>query len=247
MRKVEEYREALRGLADWEPFLLEHSGLPGPRANLELIDAVADEADAAQLRRWATLSPDEAPAGGSEEFLAACGVVGLGRLVASGETHELTALRRLAGDPRWRVREAVAIALQRWGDADFPGLLEEMRSWARGSALERRAAVAALCEPRLLSSRERAREVLDLLGQVTAQLPGLSHRTSAEVRTLRKTLGYGWSVAIVASPEDGKERFEALLASDDPDIRWLVRENLRKKRLERMDAAWTGEVLARTS
>ena len=150
MAKTDEYRETLRRLDDWEPFLLEHSGLPGPRANLELVSAVADEADEDALRRWAALDPNQAPTGSAEEFLPVCGVVGLGRLVAEGDRSLLEELRRLAEDPRWRIREAVAIALQRVGDADFAALHEEMERWAAGSPLERRAAVAALCEPRLL-------------------------------------------------------------------------------------------------
>jgi len=45
MSKVEEYREALRELGDWDPFLLRESGLPGPRGNIELGRAVAEEGD----------------------------------------------------------------------------------------------------------------------------------------------------------------------------------------------------------
>ena len=100
-----------------------------------------------------------------------CGVVGLGRLLAGGNAAVLADLRRLAADPRWRIREAVAIALQRFGDADFAALLGEMRRWARGTALERRAAVAALCEPRLLGKPDRVRDVLALLEDVTVALP----------------------------------------------------------------------------
>jgi hypothetical protein len=247
MGRVEEYRQALREFAEWEPFLLEHSGLPGPRGNLELAAAVAEEADAATLRRWAALGPSQAPSGSAEEFLPVCGVVGFGRLLAEGDRAVLTDLRRLADDPRWRIREAVAIALQRFGDADFERLLHEMRRWARGTALERRAAVAALCEPRLLQESYRVRNVLVLLDGVTAQLPELGDRRSVEFGTLRKTLGYAWSVAVVALPQEGKPRFEHLLESDDPDIRWIVRENLRKKRLERMDPAWVANALARAS
>ena len=157
----------------------------------------------------------------------------------------LADLRRLAADPRWRIREAVAIALQRFGDADFAALLGEMRRWARGTALERRAAVAALCEPRLLGKPDRVRDVLVLLERVTVALPALGDRRSDEFRSLRKTLGYAWSVAVVALPEQGKPVFERLLGSDDPDIRWVVRENLRKKRLERMDREWVEDALAR--
>src|SRR5439155_6383706 len=34
--RVDRYRNELRTLEDWEPYLKERSGLPGPRANLEL-------------------------------------------------------------------------------------------------------------------------------------------------------------------------------------------------------------------
>jgi HEAT repeat protein len=170
-----------------------------------------------------------------------CGVVGLGRLLAVGDRSVLAELRQLASDPRWRIREAVAIALQRFGDADFPALLDEMRRWASGTPLVQRAAVAALCEPRLLTEPDHAREVLELLELVTAGLPAVDSRRSDEFRTLRQALGYAWSVAIVALPEEGKALFEHLLASDDPDVRWVARENLRKKRLERMDPAWVDD------
>jgi len=51
MRRVEQYRAELRRLSDWEPFLKKNSGLPGPRANLELVEAVGEEADAERLWR----------------------------------------------------------------------------------------------------------------------------------------------------------------------------------------------------
>ena len=125
-----DYRRTLRDLAEWEPFLLEQSALPGPRANLELAAAAAEEAEEEALRRWAAVAPDAAPFGSTEEFLPVCGVIGLGRILADGDRSALVDLRLLASDPRWRVREAVAIALQRFGDVDFPALLAEMQRWA---------------------------------------------------------------------------------------------------------------------
>jgi hypothetical protein len=242
MGRVEEYRATIRELDDWEPFLLEHSGLPGPRANLELAGAVAEEADPSTLRGWAALRPDEAPFGSSMEFLPVCGVIGLGRLLVEGDGPALRELREHASDPRWRIREAVVIALQRFGDSDLPSLLKAMEEWASGTALERRAAVAALCEPRLLRDLDHTAEVLRLLDRVTAELPSSRERGDDAFRALRQALGYAWSVAIVARPEVGKPLFEHLLENDDPDVRWITRENLRKKRLERMDATWTAEL-----
>jgi hypothetical protein len=41
--KKDVYREKLRTLDNWDSYLLEESGLPGPRGNIELAQAVADE------------------------------------------------------------------------------------------------------------------------------------------------------------------------------------------------------------
>ncbi|HEU0248634.1 MAG TPA: hypothetical protein VFR38_16275 [Gaiellaceae bacterium] len=119
------------------------------------------------LRRWARLRADGAPTGTAEEFLAFCGVPGLGRSLVEDDRHALEELRRHAADPRWRLREAVAMALQRWGEVDFEALAAAMAGWARGSPLKRRAAAAALCEPALLTTRERVGEVVSVLTEAT--------------------------------------------------------------------------------
>lgn len=154
MTKTEDYRRALKNMDEWEPFLLDESGLPGPRGNIELAQAVADVGTRKQFDRFLTWNPRRAPVGSREEFLAFCGTVGLGRLAAEGNTKLLPKLRKLASDPRWRVREGVAMALQRLGASDMRALLSEMRAWAKGNDYERRAAAAALCEPILLKREE---------------------------------------------------------------------------------------------
>ncbi len=245
MSRTAEYRDALRSLArPWDGFLLDESRLPGPRANLELVHAVAEEVDLDQALALLDHPPEEAPVGSREEFLPVCGVVGLGRWIAGGRTELMPRLRAAASDPRWRVREGVAMALQRIGDADFPRLLDAARSWAAGGRLEQRAAVAGLCEPRLLGEAERATAVLDLLDTVTRSVRGAPDRKDEAFRVLRKALGYAWSVAIAANPAEGKRRFDAWLRDTDPDVRWVVRENLRKKRLARVDADWVAARLA---
>ncbi len=244
MSKLDDYARALDGLDDPEPYLLEHSGLPGPRGNIELGLAAARVCEPAQLRRWAALDAQAAPTGGAEEFLTFCGVVGLGRLLVEGDADALSELRAHANDPRWRVREAVAVALQRWGADDFEALATAMAGWAHGSWLERRAAAAALCEPVLLTDLGRVQAVLAVLEEATAGVTGAARdeRRSDEFKALRKGLGYCWSVAVAAAPQAGRPAFDALaeraVRSGERDLRWIVRENLRKRRLERLDAAW---------
>lgn len=242
--KIDAYRATLRSLDDWEPFLLRESGLPGPRGNLELAAAVAEEGDDATFRRLLRFSPQEAPVNSPGEFLVFCGVAGLGRL-APGQPELVRDLRTFASDPRWRVREAVAVGLQYLGDADLPALLATAQTLAAGGPLERRAAVAGLCEPRLLRDPQHAGRVLALLDSITSSLCLEPDRRAEPVRVLRQALGYGWSVAIVALPDRGRALFEKWAASPDPDVRWIVKSNLGKTRLHKMDAAWVAELSRR--
>jgi hypothetical protein len=243
--KINDYCVTLRTFGDWDPFLLAHSNLPGPRGNLELAQAAAEEGTPTDYERWLAYTPDLAPANSPGEFLAFCGILGLGVLLAEGDTGQLQALRAYAADPRWRSREAVAMALQRLGDVDMPRMLHEMRAWAGGSLLEQRAAAAALCEPRLLRSAEAASATLHILDDITSSIKATIDRRSPDFRTLRQALGYCWSVAVAALPGEGLAMLERWLADTDPDIRWVMRENLKKARLKRLDAAWLRAQLAR--
>jgi HEAT repeat protein len=241
MGKIDDYRKELRSLGNWDAFLMKESGLPGPRGNLELAQAVSDEGNKALFVRYAALGPDQAPVNSPREFLAFCGVLGLGRLLAEGDETALPLLREHASDPRWRTREAVAMALQRLGGADMKHLLAEMEEWSQGSMLEKRAAAAALCEPRLLRNAKDAERVLHILDRITGSLLAIHDCKSEDFRVLRQALGYCWSVAAAALPVEGKALMERWFVSDDQDIRWIMRENLKKNRLARMDAVWVEE------
>jgi hypothetical protein len=238
MSKIEEYRQILQSLEIWDDYLYKESGLPGPRGNLELAQAVADQGNLSIFERYLQYSPEIAPTNDPGEFLAFCGVVGLGRLLTEGQKEHLPVIRKFASDPRWRLREAVAMALQRWGDVDMSALIEEMQIWSAGNLYEKRAAIAALCEPRLLKNKAEVHEVLLILEEVTKSIKLATDCRSDEFVALRKGLAYCWSVAVVANPESGKQMMEKWLEDSDKDIRWIMRENLKKNRLIRMDSAW---------
>jgi len=238
MTKADEYRNKLSTLENWDAFLLKESGLPGPRGNLELAQVVADEGTPGLFERYLAYDADQAPTNSPYEFLAFCGVVGLGRLLAEGQTEWLATLRLCASDRRWRMREGVAMALQRLGDVDMDALIQAMRTWSTGTPLEQRAAAAALCEPRLLGQAKHTRAVLRSLDKITASLRGVENRKSENLMALRKGLGYCWSVAVAALPDEGKRLMEKWLVDTDKDVRWIMRENLKKNRLARVDAGW---------
>ena len=165
----------------WPAYLRERSGLPGSRANLTLVRAVADAGDPALF---------ETLVGTDDEYLVLCGVVGLGRLLAEDAGAGVSErLRTHATDARWRVREGVAMALQCLGDADLGRLLDLVTAWAADPhPLVQRAAVAGICEPRLVRSRNAATRAIELCDRVTRDLAARSRgeRRDDGVRALRQ-------------------------------------------------------------
>jgi hypothetical protein len=242
----DDFRQALRalpgrGVGAWDTYLRHNSRLPGPRANLELLDAAVDEGDERRFRHWRDLDRgrEDAP----DELVVMCGVVGLGRIGADTFTRSrrlppgvVVELRRYANDERWRVREAVAMALQRIGDASEHVLLDVAEKLAGGSAYERRAAVAGVCEPRFCRSEAGVSpRIAALLDTVTESFTAERDRRADGAVALRKALSYGWSVALAADPRVAVPHFDPWVArsASDPDVRRIVRENLGKARLHR--------------
>jgi hypothetical protein len=238
MNKTETYRQTLSALKDWEPYLLQESGLPGPRGNLELAQVVADAGNRELFEHFLAYTPEVAPVNDPHEFLAFCGVLGLGRLLAEGDAKILDQLRPYACDPRWRLREGVAMALQRLGKRDMPALLHAMEAWSLGTWLEKRAAAAALAEPVLLHNEEEALQALRILDRITASMENSSETRSPGFKILQQGLGYCWSVLVVAAPGEGKRLMEKWLVCPDFAIHWIMQENLKKNRLHRMDSTW---------
>jgi len=243
---LDRYRTALAD-APVRSVLLEHSRLPGPRGNLELAALFAEEVAgraAQEPAPWwdlcsalAGLSAHRAPTGDPGEFVAFCGTLGAAAVACVVEDRTAPALdilRGAAADPRWRLREAAAMGLQRLLLARRKETLSALERWVRGGRpLELRAVAAALAEPSVLAIGENADAAVALHREVLTRLLASGSRTSSAVRTLRQALGYTLSVVTVARPEAGFALLEELLASRDDDGLWIVRENLRKARLAR--------------
>jgi len=124
-------------------------------------------------------------------------------------------LRIHAKDRRWRVREGVAMTIQRFGDKEMGKLLQEMEKWSHGDLLERRAAIAGICEPRLLSNAEDNLKVLEILDEITEGIVHEDQRKTDEFLALKKALGYCWSVAVASAPGAGKKAMEKWILYDD--------------------------------
>jgi hypothetical protein len=109
--------------------LLAGSRLPGPRLNLALVREFAGAVGAVVRRPepptdalvdlldgWAALSLADAPGDGPAVILPCAAVAAYGEVAVARPAwwpDEMAKLRRAASDPRWRVREVVAMALRR--------------------------------------------------------------------------------------------------------------------------------------
>lgn len=211
--------------------LLAESHLPGPRGNLTLLSAFASEADEARVQACLTLlRPDTSNS--PEEFAGMCGV--LGGALLRGES-AFAFLRPYASHSSWRIREAVAMAIQELTH-DLGASLDRLSDWTTGTPLEQRAVVAGLCEPKLLGEPGPTDRLLELLAVLTR---GFDHdrRLGADEQVLRQALGYGWSVALTARPE-GLPGFGELFSLNGKHVVWILKENLKKNRLVRLAPDW---------
>lgn len=241
---------ATRATAALEGYLMEHSNLPGPRANLTLIaqfaDAVGDVVKQPQrpvefleklLDGWAVLSLEDAPVNNPREILPATAVLAYGQIAVSRPDwweDETAKLHQAAMNPRWRVREMVAAAFQRMLQADWPRTITVLDQWLSDQhPLVIRAVVAAVAEPLLLKELSHAEAALAIQKAALDWFVSLppERRRDDDVRALRKALGYTVSVVVAAAPEKGFSLMEESAALEDTDIRWIMRENLKKNRL----------------
>jgi hypothetical protein len=256
--------------------LVAESGLPGPRGNLELAAAFAEAVTEAPepaawldtLYSWAAIDARQAPTGDAREYLPFCAVVAFGAVYHSHlcgypclgpcacplwpaqRQCLLEAVRRAAEDPRWRLREAAAMALQRLGEDEpeaLPGILDR---WLAGpSLLARRAVMAALAHPPLLRHEPLARYALGAAERILQDLAAVpaAARKSEEFRVLSQGLSYALSVVAAGLPGEGFPFLERWAGSPDPEVRKVLAANLKKRRLALADPQRTAALSARLS
>lgn len=228
-------------------YLTVNSNLPGNQPNQRLASVLAEEVAAhaeekgvqlwGALTSWAEMTPEQAPTGSPREYLPYCGAVCIGALAASAEKWRLTALDRLQGlarDPRVHVREGVIDGLRHILKSDFLLAADEFVAWIEsGNPYEMRAVGEAIAEPLLLIDETNAAAAMALhraLIDSYAQIP-VAWRGGEEYGALRETLSHSLSVAVAALPDQGFDDMQRWAALGDPDLDWLLVQNLTRSRL----------------
>lgn len=242
MKKINEYQKTLSEQTNQEQYLLANSCLPGPRSNLELLYAFIEVSDRNSVLKLLQKHYPIPPVNIPEEFVQCCAVSALGKFILTGDDSLIKKLRQYASDTRWRIRESVAMALQHIGKHSLSKLMQTIEGWESGNNYEQRAVAAGLCEPVNLKTDEIKNFTLLALRNITEGLKTSPDPTGESFKTLVQALCYCWSVAIVASPEKGKLFFEEMAVSENKVIRKIVKENLKKNRLIKMDKVWIEKI-----
>jgi hypothetical protein len=228
-------------------YITRNSNLPGPRGNLELAEAFGDVVSAvapgSEPGLWrlcgdmAAIGVDVAPVNSPAVLICFCGTVGIGALAALSSSYlpqALSALQSLAGDERWRTREAVCFALQRMLATKARATTRALEQWvASGDPLQMRAVVAGLAHPPVLKDGDLARQAIRLHRLVCEKAVENSDRRSESFRVLRKGLAFTLSVVVAALPDEGFDLMAELVDTGDHDLIWVVGQNLKKARLTR--------------
>jgi len=240
-----------------EFYLRDQSRLPGTRANIELAQdlsqhlafltpAFSDEMRA--LVNHLVREEQHVVTNTPGEFVVICGVLGFGASAVAVTDWREEVFERLAHYARnhsWRVREAAALALQKLLlAAPDETLLLLMDLLDRGDCLQLRACLAAVSEPTLLTTVQFISSALIMQRVAIEYLHALpaTERRRTDVRVLRQALGYTLSVVTAANPDDGFALMCEIATWNDPDINWILRENLKKRRLAKY-REYTGKVL----
>lgn len=229
-----------------EYYLREQSRLPGTRANLELVSSLSDLLAAIvpeqpeqvwMLVHYLVQDEKTVVKNTPDEFVVLCGVVAFGACASvrtewHSEVFEI--MKIFACSKSWRVREGVAMALQRMLSVIPQTTIEFLLALAtKGNCFQQRASIAAIAEPPLLQDRPLINAALAIQRFVLVRFHELSNvvRKREDVRALRQTLGYTLSVVTAATPEKGFALMHECAEWNDTDINWILRENLKKKRL----------------
>jgi hypothetical protein len=255
VNKKEKYKEELDSIIkrmiksgerrELYAYIIGHSNLPGPRANLELAGAFTDlveeyaTEDTGRIWGWLNammaFSPEVAPDNDPKEFLTFCGVWGMAAMTSACPQFlkaALGKLKALSEDKRWRIREAVAQGIQKLLVKERAYTLKALHSWVgTGNWLIMRAVAAGVAEPILLKQRQIAKASFELHRKILSTILSYEERNTEAFRILRKALGYTLSVITESDPVQGFSYLDELAKSGDSDLRWIVNENLKKNRL----------------
>jgi hypothetical protein len=232
-----------------EFYLRENARLSGARVNLELANDVAyllaavvsqrPDSVKALINYFFINERKGGPSSAAAEFVTLCGIIASGACAAieAGWREDTFALLYdYADSSRLRTRAGVATAYQHLLTATPEETGQHLVSLAsEGSYFQQCVAIVTMDEqpllymPRVLAT---ALQLQRIVLEHVLEAPQAT-RKRRDFYALRQALGYMLSVITVVAPEQGFALMRECATWNDPDITWILRENLKKKRLAR--------------
>lgn len=218
-----------------------HSGLPGTRANLTLANAFAVECAARGkavdelIFTMVDLHPDVARGATEHEFLPLCAVLAIGARGAKDPAVRARAIQALhdsSEDARFRVRDAIPVALARIGEKMGDALVTSMEAWTDGF-FQAAAVLLSFGDVAFLSATSDGDAIVARMDEAF-RLAKDAPRSAARYpgyKALIDALGVG--PASVAT-KYGPPVFEMLARwtkTDTPELRRAIEQNLASKKL----------------
>jgi hypothetical protein len=264
MSKRTEYKTQLLPLmiseenyAELQAFLINNSGLPGPRSNLELSVAFCDCLENAQLAHelwdlllaWCSQTPEKSPTNSPLEFLTFCAVQAMGTIYCTSndkKTKALDIIKNASRDVRWRTREASAMAFQRIEEKNFQLIKDIFELWLpKTDFMEKRAIIATLAHPPILTNKLNTSFCLDICNSFLKDIStsdALEQKTES-FKVLVKGMEYAPSVFIAHLPKEGFDLLRSWTTTNNPVIKKIIKSNLGKSRLTKKYVDEVAEIL----
>ncbi len=255
MNKKEKHKEELRnlfkGFLETEDekniydYLITYSNLPGRRGNIELGHAfseiIEEKFKANPELAWnmcqdlISYTADDAPTNNPKEFLAFCGTIATGGIGGISDKYleqSFKSINRMANDTRWRVREAVAMGLQKIIVKRGQDTFLKLDEWiAKDNWLKMRAVAAGIAETGLLIDKKLAKQALEQHKKIFKRVDEAKDTKAEDFKALVKGLSYTLSVVVASLPTEGFAYLQELASTDNKVIGRIVKENLKKNRL----------------
>lgn len=248
-----------RDKSELENYLLEHSNMPGRMANITLVSVVADimGSDTTIASSWyPTLSEwfrRETTGDDPETLLVLCAVESFGAIYNQKNGQSLIELEHYfvdaLNDGRWRVREIVTETYKRIGINSYTDL-EILFNWILQGALtplEMRGLLATVAHPDILKTTEQlnyAQMMMERAFDYYLNFDATTYSKEDKI-VLKKGLSFAPSVIISKNPEQGFAFFEELIEKNEKQLKPILKNNLKKKRVESVDSEKVAELLNR--
>lgn len=215
------------------------SGLPGPRPNLALANAVADHIAAqgrkanSLVRELCAMDEARAPADTSREFLPICGALALAarwRLNVD-RRGAITALQIMAEDSRRLVREAVVHALRNIANTGDESFLDDLASWMDGY-LQAMVVLEALSDRHVLDRLTQAEPVLARLDEAfrLAESAPRAHQRTHGYRALVRVLGEAPALIMARFPDAISAWLAERATTKSRDLRESIERGIERAR-----------------